>query len=181
MAFWSSARLEQALNDPRINLIQPITGGRVKQGAYELAVGEDYYVTGGVKKKLERNEVIKIPPGQLALLITSERVNMPLDTIGFISMKFKYKMRGLINVSGFHVDPGFRGRLKFAVFNAGNKPAHFSPGKPLFLIWFSELTGEPNNDYDGEHQDQDRISAEDIDQIYGKMASPGSSGVSCNH
>jgi len=58
---------------------------------------------------------IAIPPGQLALLITEEEVAIPTNRIGFISIKFTAKMRGLINVSGFHVDPGFKGKLKFSV------------------------------------------------------------------
>lgn len=172
MAFWSSSRLQQALNTT--NLIQPVKYGRVKQGAYELSVAAEYSVTSepAGTKRAERHEQLRIPPGQLAILITQETISMPPNTIGFISMKFKYKAQGLINVSGFHVDPGFHGRLKFSVYNAGSKEAYFSPGQSLFPIWFSELTDPEDPAYNGEHQNQDGISGDDNFLLQGDIASP---------
>jgi dCTP deaminase len=46
---------------------------------------------------------------------------------------------GLINVSGFHVDPGFYGKLIYAVYNAGPSEIHLSRGTEMFLIWFADL------------------------------------------
>jgi hypothetical protein len=48
----------------------------------------------------------------------------------------------LVNVSGFHVDPGYRGQLTFAVFNAGPVPIHLKRGQPIFLIWYASLDRE---------------------------------------
>ena len=64
---------------------------------------------------------------------------MPVDAMAFISMKSRVKFRGLVNVSGFHVDPGWTGPLIFAVFNAGPSTVHLQRGMPLFLIWFADL------------------------------------------
>ena len=50
-----------------------------------------------------------IPPGQFAFLLTAETVTMPDNAIAFISIKARLKFNGLINISGFHVDPGYRG------------------------------------------------------------------------
>ena len=58
-------------------------------------------------------------PGQFAFLLTDEIVEVPDSAMALISIKAKIKWRGLINVSGFHVDPGFKGRLIFSVYNAG--------------------------------------------------------------
>ena len=52
------------------------------------------------------------------------------------------KFRGLVNVSGFHVDPGYRGQLTFSVFNAGPVPVHLKRGQPIFLIWYASLDCE---------------------------------------
>jgi dCTP deaminase len=54
-------------------------------------------------------------------------------------MKTDVKFRGLVNVSGFHVDPGFEGPLKFAVFNAGPSPIVIRQGDDCFLIWYANL------------------------------------------
>jgi dCTP deaminase len=59
------------------------------------------------------------------------------------------KFRGLVNVSGFHVDPGYRGQLTFAVFNAGPVPIHLKRGQPIFLIWYASLDRETAFKKDG--------------------------------
>ena len=65
---------------------------------------------------------------------------VPPDALAFISIKAKTKWRGLINVSGFHVDPGYEGRLIFAVFNAGPVSVHLRQGQPLNIcIPFASL------------------------------------------
>jgi dCTP deaminase len=48
-------------------------------------------------------------------------------------MKFKIKQRGLVNVSGFHVDPGYSGKLLFSVYNAGPRSIVLTRGEPVFV------------------------------------------------
>ena len=60
--------------------------------------------------------------------------------MGFISVRLTYKQKGLVNVSGFHVDPGFHGRLMFTVYNAGPNDVVLRYKKPVFMIMFNELT-----------------------------------------
>jgi dCTP deaminase len=72
-------------------------------------------------------------------LLTEESVTVPCGKIAFISMKSGIKLRGLVNVSGFHVDPGYSGNLIFAVFNAGPKTIHLKRGEDCFLIWYADL------------------------------------------
>jgi dCTP deaminase len=62
--------------------------------------------------------------------------------MAFISMRTAIKFAGLINVSGFHVDPGYTGRLAFAVYNASPSPIQITEGERLFKIWFSALDQE---------------------------------------
>ena len=87
-------------------------------------------------------EAFTIPPGQFAFLLTEEVVSVPADALAFISIRAKTKFRGLVDVSGFHVDPGYCGQLTFAVFNAGPVPIHLKRGQPIFLIWYASLDCE---------------------------------------
>jgi dCTP deaminase len=41
--------------------------------------------------------------------------------------------------SGFHVDPGFRGHLIYAVYNAGPSQLNLARGMDLFNIWLANL------------------------------------------
>jgi dCTP deaminase len=57
-------------------------------------------------------------------------------------MRTPIKLRGLINVSGFHVDPGYKGKLIYGVYNASPTAVHVIKGEPLFKIWFCDLDSE---------------------------------------
>ena len=70
---------------------------------------------------------------------------MPDNALAFLSIKARTKFRGLINISGFHVDPGYRGTLLFSVVNAGPRPLHLQQGEALFLIWYADLDGRTEN------------------------------------
>jgi dCTP deaminase len=173
VAFWSKERIvgEQAHDA----LIAPYLPEHIEQNAYALGVASDYAITtpdgGGAKRTATFGEHITIPPGQFALLLTEEVVYVPAKAMAFISVKAKFKLRGLINVSGFHVDPGFRGRLKFAVYNAGSVAFDLKPGQRLFLIWYADLDQPTAEIYDGPSQGQDGITAEDVMSIRGIVVS----------
>lgn len=173
MAFLSSAMITEI--GERRPLVLPWDPSRIQDAAYELTVGRQYFCTSmnGGRELVPEGGQLVIPPGQLALLITDEKVDIPASLIGLISIKFSAKIRGLINVSGFHVDPGFRGRLKFSVYNAGSRDAIFDPGQSLFSIWFAELKGPEQDPYNGSHQGQTVIAAADVVQVQGAIASPG--------
>lgn len=174
MAFWTKERIE--LEQTRGPLLTPYNADRIEQCAYALGVSAEYAITsvedGGVKRTAAPGVHITIPPGQFALLLTEETITVPANAIALISMKARFKLRGLINVSGFHVDPGFKGRLKFAVYNTGGTAIDLKPGQELFLIWYCDLDQTTKALYDGTHQGQDGITAEDVMSIRGIVVSP---------
>ena len=173
MAFWTSEKLKHKASQQ--TLITPYDESRVKHGAYELSLGNEAFITSDDTQKkqvLQDGEQLLIPPGQLALLITKEEVRIPPDTIGFISIKAGIKFSGLVNVSGFHVDPGFSGKLKFSVYNAGSRNTVLSSGQKVFLLWLSELNGTTSDIYEGEHSNQREITSQDVMKIQGEVHSP---------
>jgi dCTP deaminase len=142
--FWSGETLGARLQ----SLIYPFDARRIDCAAYTLAVGSEVYVTPpdhsvDAKKvsvqQLNDCEWFTIPPGQFALILSEEDVTVPPDALAFISIRAKTKFRGLVNVSGFHVDPGYRGPLTFSVYNAGPQVIHLHRGAPIFLIWYASL------------------------------------------
>nr|WP_177241418.1 deoxycytidine triphosphate deaminase [Stigmatella aurantiaca] len=156
-------------------MIEPFQEARVKSAAYELSVGAEVFRTStepAVKTMLVPGAQFEIPPGQLALLITEEVIRIPPDAIGFISIRAGIKFRGLVNVSGFHVDPGFHGRLKFTVYNAGSRSVVVARGTPIFLLWFSSLNQPTADLHKGDHSGQMEITAEDVMRLSGDTASP---------
>ncbi|MEK6287788.1 MAG: hypothetical protein AABO57_18880 [Acidobacteriota bacterium] len=173
MSFWSTEKILQ--KRVLTELIKPFDLKRLKHGAYELALGHEALITSeptGLKQKLEPGEQLLIPPGQFGILLTEEIVSIPAYAIGFISIRFSIKCQGLVNVSGFHVDPGFTGHLKFAVYNAGSQSIFLTRGDRVFMIWFSDLSEATRDLYDGEHSNQNEITSGDARLLHGEVASP---------
>lgn len=147
MSFWS----HQTLVD---NLTEIIPNGetpKVDANSIELTLASEVYISPSWVDKAPRKKTIEkyeedycftIPPGQFGFLQTAEDVKIPTTVMGFISLKSSIKMLGLVNVSGFHVDPGWNGPLTFAVFNAGPSPVHLKVGMDLFLLWIAGLDHE---------------------------------------
>jgi dCTP deaminase len=173
MSFWNTDRL--VLKQSQKELIQPFDPQFAKQGAYELSLGPEAFITSepnATKQTLAVGGQLSIPPGQFGLLLTEEVVTIPGDTIAFISVRFTIKRRGLVNVSGFHVDPGFSGRLKFAVYNAGSQNIIVSRGERIFMIWFSDMNAVTPDPYQGKSAGQKEITSQDVMFIQGEVASP---------
>ena len=150
MSFWSAETLAKKLPD----LIDPYDLDAIDCAAYTLHMGSEVYVSPDqsiensdrhTKKKLVDGECFAIPPGQFAFLLTKETVAVPDDALAFLSIKARTKFRGLINISGFHVDPGYSGKLLFSVLNAGPRPLHLQQGDALFLVWYADLDGPTEN------------------------------------
>ena len=167
MTFWGGSRLAKEGKAKKI--VVPFDDDRIDCSAYELTLGAEAYVTPKYGDDLRKNtkELLKqaetekigdktrtkgggtviIPPGQFALLLTEEIVSIPSDALGFISLKLDPKLRGLINVSGFHVDPGFKGRLIFSAYNAGPSAIPLDRGDRLFQLWIADLSGDNLGSY----------------------------------
>ncbi len=156
--------------------------GRIEEAAYALSLGNEAYRTDNKERKIEildeKCRTIEINPGQFTLLMTEEYIRIPKNKLAFISIKAKHKLKGLINVSGFHVDPGFEGKLLFSVYNAGPSTITLETKKPYFLIWFAELkseaqNGEEYNNIKNHHQGQNKIPLEYVDALKrGELTSP---------
>ena len=176
MAVWGSGEIiRRCKND---NLIEPFDSRDIECCSYELRLGNEAFVTSfkNNKKKIFRDgDQIVIGAGQFGILLSKNKIKIPKEAIGLISIKAGKKFRGLVNVSGFHVDPGFEGYLKFSVYNAGSQDINLTVGEPLFLIWFAEVIGNTRT-YKGNHAGKGTITSEDVMKIQGDVYSPAALG-----
>jgi dCTP deaminase len=179
--FWSGEEL--ALRLP--GLIFPYNPSQVDCASYRLCLGEQAFATSDrfsdgepgvpaiqVLTPSRPNSTINIHPGQFAFLLTEESVEVPKDAIALISMRAGLKFKGLINVSGFHVDPGWKGRLVFGVYNAGPKMLMLERGQDLFLIVFASLDRTSAMTYPGTNNNRAGIKLEWAEGMAGQVFSP---------
>jgi len=171
--FWSGETLEARLP----GLSADFRPEAIDCNAWTLTIGKRIYKTptpaeskSGTHtiKTLTDGEDFPIPPGQFAYLETQEKFKVPNDAMGLISIKADVKLQGLINISGFHVDPGFDGHLVFTVYNAGPSPIHLQQGQAFFLVWFSSLDKASNSI---RVKPGKRIDGKLISQVSGKIQS----------
>ncbi len=176
MPFWSGEKLEEEVSNC---ILGPYDNDDVDCAAYTLHVGQEVFITpdhyepspsNNTKKVLGKREAFNIPSGQFAFLLTEEEIEVSDKCIAFISMKATMKFKGLINISGFHVDPGYKGRLVFSVFNAGPMPIKLQCGMPLFLMWIADLDRTTRKKKEGKPRTE--LDMKIIDPIHGPIFSP---------
>lgn len=124
----------------------------VKQISYDLRVGNEVFLS---EKRIPtrlspESPYILLPPGQFALVKTFEKIAIPADLIGLLSIRSKFKFQGLINISGFHVDPTYCGHLIFSVQNVGPNDIRLEYKQPAFMLMLATLKTK----YDGQPRQQ---------------------------
>jgi len=127
--------------------------GNVQQASYDLRLGAESYIVGSdapIFLSIAKQEYLTIAPGQFALLTCHELLCLPPNILGFISLRNHYKMQGLVNISGFHVDPTHKGKLVFAVNNVGPSDVRLRLLEPTFAMFFARVegaTGQPRDPF----------------------------------
>lgn len=136
--FLSKVEVEQRFSD----LIDGGNPTLIREVCYDLRVGDEIYRSEErlPERLSESTPYVVLQPGQFALVRTLETVKVPDDLVGLISIRFEYKLQGLVNVSGFHVDPTFSGKLIFAVQNVGPNDIRLRYGEPTFMIMWGTLS-----------------------------------------
>lgn len=180
MAFWSGEKLARHLP----GLIADFNDKNLDCASYRLSVGDQVFATSdkfaasspsaalvSVLKDPPDN-LLRIRPGQFAFLMTRESVRVPDDALALISIRAGYKFKGLINVSGFHVDPGWHGKLLFSVYNAGPAEVIVERGEPMFLIVYADLDRISAKTYGGASQGQVDIKASLLANMTEQVFSP---------
>jgi dCTP deaminase len=179
MTFWSGEKLKEELPE----LINPYNQNAIDCASYQLSLGDEAFVTKDLSLQPSNesfvqdltqstNSKVIINPGQFAFLLTQESIIVPKNAIALISIRAKMKFKGLINVSGFHVDPGWSGKLIFGVYNAGPQPIVLDKGHPLFLIVYASLDRNSDKFYDGNGKNRKGIDSSLIQNMTGQVFSP---------
>ena len=145
--FWSSQTLAQHID----KIVDHPDPANLREACYRLSMGNEIFLTQNLTstrkrstsvRQLKKKETFVIEPGHFALMITLETITMPPNALGFLSIQTDVKFKGLVNISGFHVDPGSDGKITFAVFNAGPNSVHVRQGDPIFRLWIADLDAD---------------------------------------
>ncbi len=142
MAFLAHSEIEILANQGKL-ISKDFDPDYLHQSSYDLRLGEEVYVVGkDVPDRLtQASPYISLAPGQFAILTCYEEIKIPDTHMAFIAVRTSFKFQGLVNISGFHVDPTHEGKLLFAVQNVGPSDIRLRFKEPTFSIFFAELKG----------------------------------------
>lgn len=140
----------------RKGLLVPFEESQLKGASYDVRAG-DYAILvhseeeGGYKRiSLKEQGYLDILPGQTVAIYSLERLGVPPDMKGRLSLRSYWAIKGL-HFNGGIIDPGYTGLLFFNVTNLGTSTIHIPYGMGLVTTEFVQLDQPSQRIYnDGE-------------------------------
>ncbi|ASI99809.1 dCTP deaminase [Thermococcus celer] len=137
-------------------LIEPFNEESLQPAGYDLRVGREAYINGELID-VETAGGISLPPKTYALVLTLERVKLPVDVMGDMKLRSSLAREGLIGSFAW-VDPGWDGNLTLAIYNASDKPIELAYRERFVQMAFVRLEGPPRNPYQGTYQGSQHLA-----------------------
>ena len=121
--------------------------GSIKEASYALRIAKDGLLINGrfyEPGDKYQDPYIEIEPGNIAILSTIERLNMPDDLVGSLGIRLKYALQGLTGLMGIQVDPLYGSdkqdeRLFIRVMNVGKQSIRLWPGEEVFTFELQQV------------------------------------------
>jgi deoxycytidine triphosphate deaminase len=123
-------------------LICPFDEKNLKPACYKLTIGDEYAIGGKIYPLPDRpgHNAIRIPPFAVAIIKTTETINMPPFLIGRWNIQVSRAYQGLVWVGGPQVDAGYVGHLFCPIYNLSDKEVVLYRGEPIAVIDFEKTT-----------------------------------------
>ncbi|MCL1073240.1 dCTP deaminase [Shewanella dokdonensis] len=108
-------------------------------------------------------------PGELALAVTYESVQLPADVVGWLDGRSSLARLGLmVHVTAHRIDPGWKGKIVLEFFNSGKLPLALRPMMTIGALNFDKLNhpvAKPyNSRKNAKYKDQQDAVASRISQ-----------------
>ncbi len=139
MAVLSDMEIERRVREGSLVFV-PFDGGCLNGAGYDLRLGA----------------AVTIPPGQHRLAATLERVELGDDLAGTLHIRSSLARAGIF-ASLALVDPGFRGQLTVALYNAGTEPVTLHKKDRFMQMVLHDLGTKTRRPYAGRYQDSQGI------------------------
>ena len=168
MTLMGDAQLRAALDRGDINLDPKPT--EIRSASIDLRMGPEAFLGTSVEViDMEKQRLLIIPPGELALVSILEKMQVGNRFAAQIGLRSSLARRGLALLAGPQVDPGFCGRLHVAFVNLSPVEISIAYREPLITVIFHDLGQDVEQPYGmaqgDDYQGQDQITGLEIDDI----------------
>lgn len=123
--------------------IEPFAVGHLRTASIDLTLGDDI-VVGGDKVDLAHKKHLSLKPGCALRATTAEIVELPYDYLGRFGAIPRLTDGCIILSGALHIEPGFKGPVRFVLFNAGPAPFPLRLGEPIGTLEVISLSAEPD-------------------------------------
>lgn len=97
---------------------------------------------------IAEDEAFYLHPGQLALAVTYESVDLPANIVGWLDGRSSLARLGLmVHVTAHRIDPGWSGCIVLEFYNSGRLPLALKPLMPIGALSFEVLSGDAQKPY----------------------------------
>ncbi len=132
-------------------LISPFEPNRLKGASYDFRIGETVIVAHpdglrGYSLIIQRS--FSLQPGQSCIVSSREKIKLPQNMAGRLSLRSFHQLRGLF-YSGGLIDPGYNGLLFFPLANITDSPIELVYEDPLATCEFEHLNNQASCKYKG--------------------------------
>jgi deoxycytidine triphosphate deaminase len=158
-------------------LIEPFELENCKSAGYDLTAGGAYYLahdcdkTGEVKtgRLAPDRGPLEIGRNQVALIAISERLNVPKDLVGHVSLKMNLLLKGVIMASQSQIDAGYTGHLTILLYNLSDRAVTVHFHDSIVRVEFITLDKETESAYKGKFQDRGLVIDDPISSSLSNM------------
>lgn len=158
----TSQEIRQALEEGEM-VIEPFTENHLEPASIDLSLGHEAFLASGDDKIiLEEGSVLTLPPGEMALILTRERLSLGLQHTATIGLRSKFARKGIDLLAGPQVDPGFEGPLHIVLINLSPSQQVIEFGEAFLTLEIHRLSTEASKRYSGDYQSQTTITAQEI-------------------
>jgi len=130
-------------------LITPFDPARLKGASYDFRIGDTLILAHpeglrGVSLAVQRS--FSLQPGQFCMVASLEKIKVPSNMIGRLSLRSFHQLRGL-SYSGGMIDPGYNGLLFFPLVNISDSAIQLTYQDALVTCEFEYLDREATRLY----------------------------------
>lgn len=168
MSFLSDVEIRRAIENYDI-VIDPFDNDSLEPSSYDFHIGRALIAGRGVADKVDFPLFLK--PGDWMEIESLENVEISQNVGAIFGMPSGMSRRGILAFSGFHIDPGYKGKIFITLFNPSSDTYKIEYGKKLCTALFSKFEEKPEKVYHGNYQGQYGFPEKDIEWMI-RLKSP---------
>lgn len=148
--------------------IKPCRRKNVRSASYDLRLGKKFHAASALgfegqfntvsglkvsELREEQDETIFIPPNEVVVVACLERLCMPDDMVGHLTLKQDILLQGLIMASQSQIDAGYEGSIFALFYNLTDAEVSLKYDDSILRLELVRLKEDSLRPYDGDYRD----------------------------